>query len=285
MIKKIILGTVQFGLDYGINNTKGKPTFEEIFEILKYATSQGIEILDTADAYGNATEILGSFNIKYPGSFAINTKFKVNHKNLGQQLSNTLKVLHLDKVNTYFYHSFSDFKNYPELLLSLITLKQNNEIRKIGVSVYDNDEFRTIINTAEIDVIQFPFNLLDNYNQRGELMKLAKEKGKELQVRSIFLQGLLFKSPNDLPSILAPLKPYLQNINDLSKENHMTIEQMALSYALGQSEIDNVIIGIDNQKQLEINISAAENIITEEVNDAINKIHVKEVELLHPKNW
>lgn len=285
MSNKYILGTVQFGLNYGINNVVGKPTTAQVFEILEYAASQGIAVLDTADAYGNAVELLGVFNKQHNGLFAINTKFKCNNESIEKQFLNSLNLLCVNKINTYFYHSFSDFINYPELLPALITLKQDEKINKIGVSVYDNDEFNTIIHTNEIDVIQLPFNLLDNYSQRGELMKLAKEKGKELQVRSVFLQGIFFMPPDTIPPKLAPLKPYLLKINELAKENNLTIEQLALLYAIGQNEIDNVIIGIDNLKQLKHNIKAAGNLITDEMSEHINKIHVTETALLYPKNW
>lgn len=285
MIQKFILGTVQFGLDYGINNIIGKPTSTQVFEMLDYAASIGVKILDTADAYGNATELLGVFNKTHPGIFTINTKFISNREPLKKQLSNTLNLLHVDNINIYFYHCFNDFVNDPELLHELVALKLNQQIRKIGISIYDNDEFRTIINTNEIDVIQFPFNLLDNYYQRGELMKLAQEKGKELQVRSVFLQGLFFKSLENIPHKLAPLTPYLHEINVLSKEYHLSVEKLALLYALQQPEIDNLLIGVDNLAQLRQNFNIGHQKISSELINTINQIMVKETELLYPKNW
>ncbi len=285
MIQKFILGTVQFGLDYGINNIKGKPTSTQVFEMLDYAVSKGVKIIDTADAYGNAIELLGVFNITHPGVFTINTKFISKREPLINQVSNAFDLLHVDNINTYFYHSFNDFVNDPELLHELVAMKQNNQIRKIGVSIYDNDEFSTAINTPEIDVIQFPFNLLDNYNQRGELMKLAKEKGKELQIRSVFLQGLFFKSLENIPNRMAPLKPYLHKINDLSNEYHMSVEKLALLYALQQPEIDNVLLGVDNLEQLRHNLNIGHQNLTPEIINSINQIMVKETELLYPKNW
>ena len=285
MVNKFILGTVQFGLDYGINNATGKPSSEQVFKMLEYAASQGVKVLDTADAYGNATELLGFFNKTHPGLFAINTKFNSNKEPLAEQLSSSLCLLQLKTVNTYFYHSFNDFVKYPELLPDLVALKQDHLIRKIGVSVYDNDEFKTFINTPEIDVIQFPFNLLDNRNQRGELMRLAKENGKELQVRSVFLQGLFFKSPKNIPHRLNSLKPFLKKIHDLSIENHLSVEQLALLYAIQQPEIDHIIIGVDNLEQLRHNLNIGQQNLAPEILDSINQIVVREAELLYPKNW
>lgn len=285
MITKLILGTVQFGLDYGINNSIGKPNIGEIHKILDFAKSSGIEILDTADAYGNASEIIGSYFKEKGSVFKVNTKFKGDDKSLVEQLQGSLSVLNLAQVDTYFFHSFEDFKSNKAYLTELVLLKESGLIRNIGLSVYDNLEFEKAIITKEIDVIQFPFNLLDNFRQRGQLIKLAKAKGKQLQVRSVFLQGLFFKNPESLPSKLNPLKPYLLEIKKMAQDFSVEIEHLALNYALQQPEIDYVIIGVDNLEQLKRNIMFALKPVVPEIMEPINQLIVKETELLYPKNW
>jgi len=284
-INKIILGTAQFGLDYGINNLAGKPSREQVFMMLEYAAKQGIGLLDTADAYGTATDLLGDFNSMHPGLYSINTKFKGNQEPLSKQLSNTIELLKLKAINTYYFHNYTDLIDYPELLQELVVLKQKNRIKQIGVSVYDNYEFNAVINIPEIDVIQFPFNLLDNLSQRGPQMKLARNRGKVLQVRSVFLQGLFFKPMMDLPSKLKPLLPYLERIHEIAKKARVSIEQLALSYVLQQDEIDNVIYGVDSIEQLKKNIEMSKVEIIENIFETVNQINVKEIELLYPKNW
>ncbi|MBG0859630.1 MAG: aldo/keto reductase [Bacteroidales bacterium] len=282
---KIILGTVQFGLNYGINNTSGVPATEDVFEIINYAYNHGIKVLDTADAYGNACEVIGKYNAVYPGRLLINTKFKLNDLPVRVQLGRSLIKLHTDHINVYFFHSFKDFVNIDMEQKDLEAFKTTGTINKVGLSVYDNEELRTAIESDKIEVIQFPFNLLDNRSQRADLMKYAKEKGKELQCRSVFLQGLFFKSPDNLPPLLTPLRPYLKMIDDLSKEADISIETLAFSYAMNQPEIDYVVIGVDNLIQLETNLQIAHYSIDPVIIDIINRIHVQEVELLYPKNW
>lgn len=283
---KLILGTVQFGLDYGINNSAGKPSKEQVFQLFEEAAKAGIAILDTADAYGNASELIGEFFSLSKTRFAINTKFKAEEgKSITAQLTHSLKQLNAEQVNIYFYHRFDEMVKFPETLTELGRLKSQNLINKIGVSVYGNDEFEIAVNTPEIDAIQLPFNLLDNYNQRGELLKQAKQKGKEIQVRSVFLQGLLFKQLNDYPAYLAPLKPYMQAISQIGVESSIEMEALALSYALAQPEIDNVLIGVDTLAQLNTNVSQANTTLTAACISQINAISVSETELLYPKNW
>lgn len=283
-INKLILGTVQFGLNYGINNTSGKPSEEYVNEILGNAQNQGIKILDTADFYGNASQIIGKYNANHQ-QFTINTKFKGEQSNLAKQLDTSLNKLNTDAVNVYFFHSYDDFINYPNLLEQLTVLKKQGKIKKIGLSVYENEEFQKAIVSNAIDVIQFPFNLLDNYSQRGDFIKLAKFWGKELHVRSVFLQGLFFKVLVDLPSKLKPLLPSLQKIHKIANSANVSMEQLALNYVLQQDEIDHVIIGVDTVNQLKNNIKMSKNRISNDVIKKVNEINVKEVELLYPKNW
>lgn len=285
MNSKIILGTAQFGLDYGINNNSGKPSTDQVFKILELASESGIEILDTADVYGNASELLGEFNKLYPGCFKINTKFKVDQKPIDEQVATSLERLSVNSINTYFFHSFGDLMNNPGLFIELGVLKEKGFIQKTGVSVYGNDEFEIAINTKEVDVIQFPFNLLDNRFQRGELMRQAKENGKELQIRSVFLQGLFFKPLEDITAKLIPLKPYLIVASELANEYNLSMENLALLYGYSQPEIEHIIIGVDNTLQLQKNLKTLQLNISSEIIEKVNKINVRETELLYPKNW
>ena len=285
MNSKLILGTVQFGLNYGINNTHDRSSEIQVKEILDFAYKHGLGILDTADAYGNASEIIGYYNTKSTNRFDINTKFKDGGLNLEKQLNESLNKLCRDSVNVYFYHSFKDFLNYPKLEFELLKLKEKGKINKIGLSVYENKEFLKACKSDFIDVIQFPFNLLDNFSRRRKLIELANNKGKELQVRSVFLQGLFFKSIEELPSKLKPLIPYLGRLLEIKNEEHVSMEQLALSYVLQNNEIDHVIIGIDSLEQLKDNINISNKTISADTIESINKLNVKEVELLYPKNW
>ena len=60
MISKLILGTVQFGLNYGIANSEGKPDLNKVRAILRCAADHGIRILDTAAAYGDSETVIGT---------------------------------------------------------------------------------------------------------------------------------------------------------------------------------------------------------------------------------
>ncbi|MCG9900359.1 MAG: aldo/keto reductase [Hydrotalea sp.] len=289
MLSKVILGTVQFGLNYGINNTSKKPTREQIFNLLDYAFSKGINTLDTADAYGDAINTIGAYNKMYPGRFQINSKFKCQkNKKIEEQLYISLGDLNMQNLHVYFYHSCNDLISFPETLVELVKLKKDSVIDKIGLSIYSNDEFEIAIKMSGIDVIQIPFNVLDNLNKRGKLIELAKENGKEVQARSIFLQGALFMNIDSLPSWLQPLKPYVKMLAEVSKLTGLSIMELVFLYVISQPGINQFLVGVDNIQHLESNIQAIEACSKQEresILPLIDQIDVKEIELLNPSSW
>ena len=285
MINKIILGTVQLGLSYGINNSSGKPSEKEAFDILDLAYARGIDWLDSADAYGDSIEVISRYHKISNSRFKISNKFKnVKKGELKYIVENSLKRLDIPQFEVYSFHSFNDYLNNRVILSDLIKLKSKELIKKTGISVYTNAELDRVIDDVNIDVIQLPYNILDNINLRGSLLERAKSQGKEIHIRSVFLQGLFFMEFNRFPENLSPLKPYIQKILDFCKTESLSMQTLALSYALYNKNIDNVLIGVENNTQLLKNIESIQN--HQKAFDFINNsVFVKETELLNPVNW
>ncbi|MCW3118357.1 MAG: uncharacterized protein JWM28_2439 [Chitinophagaceae bacterium] len=282
----IILGTVQFGLDYGINNPSGKLPEEKIAEILAVAYTSGIHTLDTAAIYGDAIEHIGSFHRSTGAHFDINTKFiGLTIPAIEAELEDNLVKLGIKTVETYFYHTFSKYKASPHLAKGLNKMKTAKLIRSVGLSVYTNNEFEVAINDPDIDVIQLPFNLLDNYFQRHIYLQRAREKQKRIQARSVFLQGLFFMDADNLPVKLYPLKPYLQELKSIALQYNLSMESLCLQYVNSRLEIDDIIIGIDNKQQLMNNLASIGTSLPAELGKLVDLIRVKETELLYPYNW
>lgn len=281
MLDKISLGTVQFGLEYGINNNEGQTTKDEVSKILKKCKEVGIVHIDTAAAYGNAENILGEV-IQSEGlsnSFQITTKYKADGINsLSLSTRESHRKLRVEKLHCQMFHSYQDFKNTEDFI-------KPDSVDKIGVSVYTNEELLNTIKDPKISVVQCPFNLLDNHSVRGESLKLAKEKGVEVQVRSAFLQGLFFIDRNSLPLALSDLRSPLEELDRICFENEITMSRLALGYCLSQDYIDKVVIGVDSLEQLNLNIEAIKTPLPEFIIEEIDKIKVINQTLLNPTNW
>jgi len=281
MGNKLSIGTAQFGLDYGINNSSGKISFKDANEILKSSLSYGIKNIDTAAVYGDSEKMIGKlkeFNSEF-NSFRITTKLKYSStRTLESQISDSKIRLSVSNIDCLLFHSFQDY-----LLFNLN--KKPKYVTKIGVSLHSNEEIEKAINDPLIEVIQAPFNLLDNQSKRGLIFKKIKMKGIEIQVRSIFLQGLIFKNHRDLPLNLIPLVPFLTEIKKIAKKNRISLQQLALSYVLSKTYIDTVLIGVDSLDQLSSNIKSFNNEMNWLAFEEVDSIIVDCPNLLNPVNW
>ena len=289
-MKKLILGTVQMGLNYGVNNSLGKITLVESKNILKKAYLSGIDTLDTAEGYGDAHNIIGEFHKDNPDcKFKVNTKLPHNISYRDDIISKCIeyiKVLNVDSIEVLMFHSFNSYFNNRNCIDQLNELRGKGQIKHIGVSVYTNDELKYLIqNEPSVTVIQLPFNLFDNNFIRGELLIQAKSKNKIIHTRSAFLQGLFFMNPSGQNKIIYHLKSELSLLNRIVKEENCSISDLALSYCVKQEYIDKVIIGVDSTGQLIENIKSSSYLIKDEVVETINKIQITKHELLNPSLW
>ena len=273
---KLVLGTVQFGLQYGVNSA-GRPSQEAVKGILEEAAKGGITTLDTSSAYGNSEEILGE-SIAASEQFKIVSKYPKGETHVGEMFNSTLKRLRVDKLYGYLLHHFEVYKNNPAVWDEFLELRQSGRVKKIGFSLYTPEELEFILkNGSPFDLIQVPFNIFDK--KFLPYMKELHEKGVEIHVRSTFLQGLFFKDRNALPEKLLPMKKYLLQLDEFSKKSGLSISEIALNYNLQNPYIDGVLIGVDNVEQLQMNLNSVKDTPID------IEIEVKEQELLNPVNW
>ena len=284
---KIGLGTVQWGLDYGISNNGGITPASEVKKILKRAKELGICVLDTAPTYGSAESKIGEN--KNLNSFRIISKtIHFNHNESIQDFTNSLhasiQILGGKQLYGVLFHR-------PKILLDpngmerwavLESFKLRGLIKKIGVSIYTGDEILKLFPKYTIDVIQVPLNVFDQrLIKQGHLKKL-KDGGVEIHARSIFLQGLLLMTPERWPKYFLPFLKKLRAWHTLLKEQNVTALEAATSFVVSQSEVDIALFGVSNVKQLE-EIKAAS--LTTIDNNIFRKLASDDASLINPSNW
>lgn len=275
-MSKLVLGTVQFGLQYGVNSA-GRPSVETVKEILAEAAKGGVTTLDTSSAYGNSEEILGE-SITPDESFKIVSKYPKGATLVGEMFNSTLKRLKVNNLYGYLLHHFEVYKNNPKIWDEFVSLKDLGKVQKIGFSLYTPEELQFILdNNSPFDLIQVPFNIFDK--KFLPLMKEVHDKGVEVHVRSTFLQGLFFKDRDTLPEKLKPMKKYLLQLDEFSKQSGLSISEIALNYNLQNPYIDGVLFGVDNVDQLKSNLASVKDTPID------IEIKVNEQELLNPVNW
>lgn len=281
---KLALGTVQFGMSYGISNDLGIPDNSELKSIFDIAALNRIKVLDTAPSYGNAEERIGLLS---QNSFNVVTKFAniSNSKALKDSLNQSIKRLKLEQIYGYMSHNSVELISNPDLWDFLCSEKETGRINKIGYSLYTTDQLEQLLLLGmKPDIVQFPYNLLDR-NFESYLPEL-KSYGTEIHVRSVFLQGLFFMDPEFLPEKLKPLKSTLLEIKRLCVGNNLTDAQLLLSYVNHHPLIDKIVVGVASARQLSENLSdMATKHLSNDILEQIKMIRVADIELLNPINW
>jgi aryl-alcohol dehydrogenase-like predicted oxidoreductase len=260
---RIGLGTVQFGMDYGVSNPTGKVSAPEVSAILAAAEAAGIRMLDTAASYGSAEQVLG--RALRPGHpFAIVTKTLPLRDGLEQveiRARQSLEYLGTKPVDAILVHAAQNLagSDGPRLWKLLQRLRDEGLFRRIGISAYVADRPLELARKYRPDIVQIPFSILDQrLKQTGELKSL-KELGIEIHVRSIFLQGLLLMEPKNLPAKLAHAGAALAATQARIGKAGLTNLAAAIGFVLAQHEVDIAVVGVTRQSELlEILAAAAE---------------------------
>lgn len=283
-VSKIALGTVQFGIPYGINNRNGVPLDQEIREIFSYAAQSGIDILETASGYGNSEKKIGELSVN---KFKVVTKFPkvLSAVELKKSLENSLINLKIRTVYGYIAHNSDNLIECPDLWNVLLEKKHEKVIKKIGYSLYFPEQLEQLLDLNFLpDLVQFPYSILDKKFEK--FLPLLRQLGAEVHIRSVFLQGLYFMDLSNLPKKLQPLKPELLKVQEICKMFEIPIASLALNFAIQNDNIDKVLIGVDNVLQLKENIrlSIDPNYIRV-ISEKINEIQVTYPHLLNPAAW
>lgn len=286
---KLALGTVQFGIDYGINSNHNKVKTNEVNDILDFALDNDIKLLDTAPEYGDSELIIG--NVSMP-DFNIVTKTRHFHKNaikkedvdlLSADLDQSLHALNRDSIYGLLIHNANDLlkPGADKFFKKLNTLKQEGLISKIGVSVYSDGQIQKIIDRFDIDIIQLPFNIIDcRLITTGTLEKIYG-KGIEIHARSVFLQGLLLMERNSIPKKFDKWNNVWRIWNEWLRDNKITALDATIRYALSTPEIEKVLVGVNSKKQLQEIVTSSKGALP----NIPNELCIMDDDLLNPSNW
>ncbi len=257
---QLALGAAQFGLDYGITNSGGKVSLSEVKRILEVAQSNRMQVIDTANQYGNSEEILGEA-LTSKNSFAVVTKsplFSSDKSQWEQELTTaferSLTKLKHERLYGYLFHNGVGIS---EETYSYLKQKQaSGLVQKVGISAYSPEEVIAINKNYPVDLVQLPLNLWDQRVLRGGFLKYCREQEIEIHVRSLFLQGLLLESPSDYPKFIRDRVLQYSSISQTCELEGVRLEAACLSLLKTYPEISCGVIGVTSAKELKANIEA-----------------------------
>jgi aryl-alcohol dehydrogenase-like predicted oxidoreductase len=261
---RLALGTVQFGLDYGVANRDGMVSQDEASRILRFAMERGIDTLDTAAAYGDSESVLGAVNVhgwrivsKLPPVVPDGTSVA---EWAVDSVNRTLARLGQRNLYGLLLHRPAQLleKNGEALYLALQRLKQEGIVSKIGVSIYGPDDLDTLCRHFDLDLVQAPFSVVDRRLISSGWMRRLKERGVELHARSAFLQGLLLMRAQDRGERFSRWQALWRDWDAWLAESRVSATEACIRYALSHGEIEKVVVGVQSKEQLAEIVSASE---------------------------
>ncbi len=252
---KLVLGTAQFGLDYGVTNTNGKVSRQTVQKILEAAKSHGITTLDTAIAYGDSERVLGECCAEING-FDFISKLTIGSDqsySVLEEIEGSCVRLKVNQLYALMIHNADALKeNYGSLIWNdLDKAKQQGRVKKIGVSVYSPEQANKILKNYDIDIIQIPFNLLDQRFKQSGLLEIFQQRNIEVHARSIFLQGLLLSDYSSIPQYFQPIQQNFSLIDQMCAKNNMNKLDAVFLQLNTIKEIDAVVFGVTSLREFE----------------------------------
>jgi|TARA_Y100001949_G_scaffold168132_1_gene166519 hypothetical protein len=284
---KLALGTAQFGLDYGISNKSGKISQENAVGLLSYAKNKGINTIDTAVAYGNSEQVLGSIGID---GWEIITKLPALPEGeadieswVDRQIDGSLGRLGVNSVYGLLLHRPQQLLGPfgHKLIIALERLKRQGVVKKIGVSIYQPEELDLIYKVMDLDLVQSPLNILDRRLIDSGWLARLKALGVEVHARSVFMQGLLLMSAAQRPEKFERWQSIWIEWDRWLVSNEVDPVVACLGFALSESFVDKIVVGVENSAQLESLIRAL-GVSLPKVPASISS---QDLDLLNPARW
>lgn len=283
---KIALGTAQFGMDYGICNSRGQIRRVEVFEILDSAVRSGIDTLDTARSYGEGEEVIGSYLKSSDNKLRIITKLSpCEPEDIERLFTDSLEKLNCNAVEGCLIHNFSHYIGNKGIWKNVENIKRCGKTKKIGFSLYYPHELESIFkDDLKIDIVQIPLNIFDQ--RFCDYLPQLKKRNVEIHARSVFLQGLVFEHPRRLDAFFDPIKNKLGDLNDISKANAIPIFALCLNFVAQNKLIDKIVVGIDAKSHLE-QILGAPKYKTEVsgLTEELTGLRIDEEDMILPFRW
>ena len=291
---KLALGTVQFGIPYGVANTRGRPDENVVAQILKRAAAAGVRVVDTARLYGESEAMLGRclpvghrFDIvtKTPKFAGMIERDAV----LGLRLAfdDSCSDLRTSRIYGLLVHDAGDLLGpVGDALWQVMSeLRSEGRVTKIGASVYSGTQVDALMRRYPIDLVQLPLSLLDQRLVRGGQLDALHSRGIEVHARSVFLQGALLMSPDALPHHLVSLRPCVDRVSKQAAVQGIDTLNAALRYVAGLPQVDAVVCGVDGVDQFEELVASLQSTSPSLSTAQAAACACNEAQLLDPSQW
>ncbi|HYI07952.1 MAG TPA: aldo/keto reductase [Thermoanaerobaculia bacterium] len=289
---ELIMGTAQLTARYGVAERRpSAPTTSEALQLLSFAASRGVTCFDTAAAYGASEQVLGQFaeSRKHGAALQVITKLRAPQTlaEWRNALQESLERLHVRRLRGLLLHSSPQSRELEIAMHQVVREELRDRVGRYGVSVYTPGEAFRAIDSGLYDLLQIPANLLDQRFRRTGALQRAREAGVAIDVRSVFLQGLLTLDAGEIPGHLQPLAPFLAVAGGLAQSCGRSLPGLALAYARDALGSAGIVVGMTSETEVEQNVAWWKSeTLPLEIIERIHELDTTSVEkLLDPRHW
>ena len=285
-ISELSLGTVELGLDYGIDAIR--PSEGEACDLLHFALDRGINLIDTARAYGDAERIIGRALEHRRHEYVLISKVLPHPgqpAEVRSQVETSLATLRTDHVDVMMIHCrVGQVLPDSETLEQLDKLRQEGKIRFIGSSVYGPEAATAAVDCGWFDCIEVGYSALDRRIET-QMLALAEAKGIGVIARSVLLKGALSERYLLLPEALHSLKECIRQLAQLAG-SASRLPELAYRYVCSGPLPHSALIGTASRAEIDACIGYLElgPLSPEEIH-SIQSIHLDDDRWLNPGNW
>jgi aryl-alcohol dehydrogenase-like predicted oxidoreductase len=284
---------VQFGLAYGVTNARGQVPESEAGPIVETAIAAGIDLFDTAAAYGDSESILGraleaSRDVRIVSKLPPVVGDSIDFAEVDRcraVVERSLTRLRRGTLDTLLLHRPDDLRKpgADRLVAFLEDLKQTGIIGKIGVSAYDLAQIEIAQTVMSVDAVQVPLNLLDQRLLQDGTLERLKVGNVEVHARSAFLQGALLADPARLPRHFAPYREQLRAVAALADRAGLSRLSLCLRFVIAQPVVDRVIVGVTSVEELRQIVEAARTPAA--LPEGLTNMACRDPNLVNPSLW
>jgi aryl-alcohol dehydrogenase-like predicted oxidoreductase len=288
------LGTVQFGMDYGITNEAGQVSEAAVEEILALAADSNVRVIDTAALYGTSEAVLGRMlPCNIPWRIVSKTpKFSgadgpAAAARLTEAFNRSLELLRRDSIYGLLVHDVTDLlgPQAPHLWAAMKEIKAAGKVQKIGASIYTGAEADRLLDQFDPDLLQLPFNAVDQRLAKTGVLERLAARGVEIHSRSTFLQGLLIAPPESIAPRFGALRDAVGGLAKAFADLGLTPIEGALAAVLKRPEIGCVIVGVTSLANFRAIIAALQKVSQSAQELAIERWTVDDDMILNPAKW
>jgi aryl-alcohol dehydrogenase-like predicted oxidoreductase len=275
-MQSVMLGTAQWGLDYGTTNASGRLSDDAIVGILAVARDAGVDALDTAPGYGDAETRVGQFG----GGCAVQTKVSAaggDAARIRASVTASLSRLGRDRVASVLVHDWTllDASTRTAAAGVLGELRSSGVVERVGVSGYSSSDLSSALDAFEVlDIVQVPVSVLDQRLEGSAEVAALRARGGRVQARSVLLQGA---------AVAPSAHPLFGEHPDVFRLRHSGSPlALCLGYVASRTWVDEVVLAATSAAELAEVLAAWDSPVSDVV---WAELASTDPWLLDPRQW